>query len=329
MEEEEDEAKCDCPAGIPAWVMTFADLMSLLMCFFVLLLSFAEMDIQKFKQVKGSLNEAFGVQRVVSASEIPKGTSLIAEEFSSAAPEHTLINEVRQITTDDTKQTLEFTDALDVSQNEGDQGREKGEEEQISEKTAEDSLKLQAALADEISKGLVEIETQAGAIIIRISEKASFPSGAAKIRNGFIPVLEKLRSALAEVDGSVVVAGHTDDRPIKTARFRSNWELSASRAVSVVHELLAEKLIPRERFIVEGHGDAHPIVSNDTSESRAMNRRVELTIVQKNDANVESELNVTEPDQGEQEIILEPDSNIDTDKPETQEPDPLDAITVG
>lgn len=308
---EDDEIECDCPAGVPAWVMTFADLMSLLMCFFVLLLSFAEMDIQKFKQVKGSLNEAFGVQRDVSASDTPKGTSLIAEEFSSAAPQHTLINEVRQVTTDDTKQTLEFTDALDDSQSNGEQGQQQNQE--ISEKTAQDSLKLQKALEQEIEKGLVEIETQSGAIIIRISEKASFPSGAAKIRNGFIPVLEKLRGALAEVGGSVIVAGHTDDRPIKTARFRSNWELSASRAVSVVHELLAEKILPRERFIVEGHGDAHPIVSNDTRESRAMNRRVELTIVQKNDANVEADMNVTEPevDQG------------------TQEPDPLDAITVG
>jgi len=323
--EEEDEAKCDCPAGIPAWVMTFADLMSLLMCFFVLLLSFAEMDIQKFKQVKGSLNEAFGVQRQVEASETPKGTSLIADEFSSAAPDRTLVNEVRQQTTDDTKQTLEFTDALEDSKNEGDQGQAKGQEaEQISEKTAEDSLKLQAALAEEIAKGLVEIETQPGAIIIRISEKASFPSGAAKIRNGFIPVLEKLRGALAEVEGSVVVAGHTDDRPIKTARFRSNWELSASRAVSVVHELLVEDVLPRERFIVEGHGDAHPITDNDTRDSRAKNRRVELTIVQKNDANIEKDMNVFDPG-------FEP--RIDQEIPEPvqapSEPDPLDELTFG
>ncbi len=319
--EDDDDVKHDCPAGVPAWVMTFADLMSLLMCFFVLLLSFAEMDIQKFKQVKGSMNEAFGVQRQVDASETPKGTSLIADEFSSAAPDRTLINEVRQVTTDDTKQTLEFTDALEDSKNEGEQGQEKGQEaDKISEKTAEDSLKLQAALAEEISKGLVEIETQPGAIIIRISEKASFPSGAAKIRNGFIPVLEKLRGALSEVEGSVVVAGHTDDRPIKTARFRSNWELSASRAVSVVHELLAEEVLPRERFIVEGHGDAHPITDNDSRESRAKNRRVELTIVQANNANIESDMSVIDP-------------AIDQEIPEPvqipSEPDPLDELTFG
>ena len=318
--EEEEQNKCICPEGIPAWVMTFADLMSLLMCFFVLLLSFAEMDIQKFKQVKGSLNQAFGVQREVSASEIPKGTSLIAEDFSSAAPERTLINEVRQVTTDDTKQTLEFTDALDDPQTDSEQKRQQQQNQEISEKTAMDSLKLKTALAEEIEKGLVEIETQSGAIIIRISEKASFPSGAAKIRHGFIPVLTKLRDALAEVNGKVVVAGHTDDRPIKTARFRSNWELSASRAVSVVHELLAQKLIPRERFVVEGHGDAHPIVDNDTRENRAQNRRVELTIVQENDKNVETEMGVMDPaiDKEIQEPVQVP-----------SEPDPLDEITFG
>lgn len=306
---EEDQDKCDCPTGIPAWVMTFADLMSLLMCFFVLLLSFAEMDIQKFKQVKGSMTEAFGVQREVEASETPKGTSLIAEEFSSATPQHTLINEVRQVTTDDTKQTLEFSDAQDKS-DEGQQDQQQ-KQQQVSEQTAEDSLKLKTALAEEIENGLVEIETQTGAIIIRISEKASFPSGAAQIRNGFIPVLTKLREALTEVNGKVVVAGHTDDRPIKTARFRSNWELSASRAVSVVHELLEENLIPRERFIVEGHGDAHPIVANDSDENRAMNRRVELTIVQENDANVQTDMSVINSDQ------------------ETSEPDPLNEIPLG
>ncbi len=285
--DEEEECKCP-PPGLPAWMGTFADLMSLLMCFFVLLLSFAEMDIQKFKQVKGSMSEAFGVQREVSADETPKGTSLIAEEFSSAAPQKTLVNEVRQQTTESNKQTLEFTDALEKSDSSDQMEQEK--KQQVSEKTAKDSLKLKTALAEEIENGLVEVESQDGAIMIRISEKASFSSGAAQIRNSFLPVLIKLRDALLEVKGQVVVAGHTDDRPIRTARFRSNWELSASRAVSVVHQLLEEDVIPRDRFIVEGHGDAHPLVPNDTSENRAINRRVELTIVQENDGDQEVDI---------------------------------------
>ena len=75
--------------GIPAWVVTFADLMSLLMCFFVLLLSFSEIDAQKFKQIAGELSKAFGVQREVPALEIPQGTSPIFDKFSPAPPEPT------------------------------------------------------------------------------------------------------------------------------------------------------------------------------------------------------------------------------------------------
>ena len=82
-----DEPPVKAPdAGAPAWIMTFADLMSLLMCFFVLLLAFSEMDALKFKQLAGSMKMAFGVQRDVKAKEIPKGTSVIAKEFSPGKP---------------------------------------------------------------------------------------------------------------------------------------------------------------------------------------------------------------------------------------------------
>ena len=75
-------AKCKCPPpGLPGYMGTFADLMSLLMCFFVLLLSFAEMDVQKFKQIAGSMEKAFGVQNILEVKDIPKGTSVIAQEF--------------------------------------------------------------------------------------------------------------------------------------------------------------------------------------------------------------------------------------------------------
>ncbi|MCV6605027.1 MAG: type VI secretion system protein TssL, partial [Porticoccaceae bacterium] len=82
-----EQADDDAPAGLPAWLATFADLMSLLMCFFVLLLSFSEMDVQKYKQVAGSMKDAFGVQNEINVKDIPKGTSIIAREFSPARPD--------------------------------------------------------------------------------------------------------------------------------------------------------------------------------------------------------------------------------------------------
>ncbi|NNL99327.1 MAG: OmpA family protein, partial [Gammaproteobacteria bacterium] len=117
-------------------------------------------------------------------------------------------------------------------------------------------------------------------IIVRIREKGSFPSGTDRLRKGFMPVVGKLKNALAGTDGQIVVAGHTDDIPIKTSRFRSNWDLSAARAVTVVHELTGNKGLDPNRFVVEGRGDAYPLVPNDSSANRALNRRVELTIVQ-------------------------------------------------
>ena len=102
MIEEEDVAP-----GTPAWMATFADLMSLLMCFFVLLLSFSEMDLQKYKQVAGSMKNAFGVQNQVKVMDIPKGTSIIAQEFSPGRPQPTLLDTVNQFTTETTKPSLQ------------------------------------------------------------------------------------------------------------------------------------------------------------------------------------------------------------------------------
>lgn len=275
--DEQAPPKDDDEAG-GGWIMTFADLMSLLMCFFVLLLSFAEMDLNKFKAIAGSLKLAFGVQREVKAPDTPVGTSIIAQEFSPGRPQPTAINEVRQSTMDANKQTLEFTDALenDSGQGEGADGAKQARNEE----TLADAKTLMEALAEEIDQGMIQIETVGTKIIIRIREKASFPSGDATFRKSFLPAIAKLRESLNEVDGRIVVAGHTDDIPIKTARFRSNWELSSSRAVSVVHELLAGATLDPARFVIEGHGDAHPLTTNDTPENRALNRRVEMTIEQ-------------------------------------------------
>ena len=105
---DEDEQAPKCPSCPPAWLATFADLMSLLMCFFVLLLSFSEMDALKFKQLAGSMSQAFGVQRDVKTKDIPKGTSIIAKEFTPGRPTPTVLKVMRQHTTDELKKNLDF-----------------------------------------------------------------------------------------------------------------------------------------------------------------------------------------------------------------------------
>ncbi len=274
---------CDCPPcdeGLPPWLATFADLMALLMCFFVLLLSFAEMDVLKFKQVAGAMKLAFGVQRIVKATEIPKGTSAIAKQYSPGTPtEVTPLEIMREQTTDDTKTNLDYTDS--TSRNDG--GLSETEIDAIAQENAqreaqEELEELQDELAVAIGDGLLEIEAFNDRVLIRIRERGSFGSGQAELKQGFLPILKLIAGVLNQRDGLFIIAGHTDDIPIETKRFRSNWDLSAARAASVVHFFIKEGDIDPERMEIRAMADNEPIVPNDSWENRATNRRIEISV---------------------------------------------------
>ncbi len=261
-----DERPCKkCAPGAPAWVMTFADLMSLLLAFFVLLFSFSELDKQKFKELSGSMRDAFGVQREIRVREPPKGVNIIAREFSPGRPEPTPLNVVRQQTTADLRPHLVVARRTQTAR-----------EDHLLELHARF---VRQQLAEEIRRGVVEVETEGQRVIIRIRERSSFASGSADLQPGFEPVMDKIGTVLREIGGTVVVAGHTDNVPIHTPRFQSNWELSASRAATVLHGIVASSGEAESRFQLEGHADTQAVDSNDTPEGRARNRRVEITLV--------------------------------------------------
>ncbi len=277
----------DCPVceeGLPPWLATFADLMSLLMCFFVLLLSFAEMDVLKYKQVAGAMKLAFGVQRDVKATEIPKGTSVIAQQYSPGKPtEVTPLEIMREKTTDDTKTNLDYTDS--TSRN--DQSLATAEAiaaAHAQQMAREEAEELQKELASAIGDGLLEVEGFNDRVLIRIREKGSFGSGKADLKPAFKPILEQIAAVLKQRDGHFIIAGHTDDIPIETKQFRSNWDLSAKRAASVVHFFILQGIDP-ERMEIRAHSDNQPLVPNDSWENRATNRRVEISVLH---GNVES-----------------------------------------
>lgn len=265
-------------AGVPAWVMTFADLMTLLMCFFVLLLAFSEMDVAKFKQLSGSMREAFGVQADIEVRSIPKGTSIIAQEFSPGRPDPTALNQVRQFTVDSNQNTLDVLE------------RRKQDEED----TEAHARRIRAALRDEIQNGDVAVQTEGAKVIIHVLENASFDSGLADVKAQFVPVLDKIASLIDNNSGQVTVSGHTDNVPISNERFRSNWELSTSRAVSVAHQILETAEVSPGRFIVSGHADTRPRADNETSENRAKNRRVDISIVRGNELDEVQQISVEE-----------------------------------
>lgn len=285
----EDEVEAPDPPGMPAWVMTFADLMSLLMCFFVLLLSFSQMDLSKFKKVAGSMENAFGVQRQIVAYEIPKGTSVIAREFSPGKPTPTPLQEIRQMTIEELRQTLDFDEIrtegkrkqreeFDRVASEEKLGSNQSKDQAVEAEVQEMAKQVAELMSEQILDGSLEVEAEDQRIIIRILEQGSFASGEDVIRPSFVPVLEKITSLLEKMPGKITIAGHTDDVPIYTSRFRSNWELSASRAVSVAHQLVNNGKIHKNRITVSGYADTKPLFANDSDQHRQQNRRVEIVM---------------------------------------------------
>ncbi|TKB55556.1 flagellar motor protein MotB [Ferrimonas aestuarii] len=274
-------------AGAPAWMATFADLMSLLMCFFVLLLAFSEMDVLKFKQIAGSMKYAFGVQNKLEVKDIPKGTSVIAQEFRPGRPEPTPIEVINQKTIDFTKDHLDVQagDEQVSGSEQTSQGKETGGGSADSAEQAQDSnnqlaQQLAQQLSEHVQEGAIEIESLGQQIIIRIREKGAFPENSAFLQPRFRPVIEAVANLLKDVPGIVTVTGHTDNTVISNELYRSNWELSAQRAVSVAHEMIKVKGFDQDRMEVIGKAGSEPLASNDDAAGRSKNRRVEIAITQ-------------------------------------------------
>ncbi|MCB9728891.1 MAG: OmpA family protein [Deltaproteobacteria bacterium] len=240
------------PVGAPAWMATFADMATLLMSFFVLLLAFSEMDVVKYKAVSGSMKKALGVKTDSFEVTLPEGPP--SEQADLRGVEEP--KEQKEVGTVEVEHDLE--------------------------KLSPEALLIRQRFAEELEDKRLEIEVLPDRIIIRLPEQGVFPSGSAALDDSFLPILGKIRGELAEIPGSIVVAGHTDDVPIATARFRSNWDLSAARASSVVHVLLSpeadDEYIDPRRVVAQGYADTRPLVPNEDAESRARNRRVDIIL---------------------------------------------------
>lgn len=286
--------KCP-PVGLPAWMGTFADMMALLMCFFVLLLSFSEMDVLKFKQISGSMKFAFGVQNKIEVKDIPKGTSVIALEFRPGRPDPTPIETIQQQTIEMTQQMLEFQAGNEDSA--GGRQKQRGEQkggvaqqtasEQSSamskasqEETKEKMKKVAQQLEKEILDGAIEMESLGQQITIRIRENGSFAAGSAFLQPQFKPILRKIGILLADMPGEIEISGHSDSQQISNELYRSNWDLSAQRAVAVAEEIRKAPGFDESRMSVVGKADTAPLLGEDDANARGRNRRVEIAVKQ-------------------------------------------------
>jgi chemotaxis protein MotB len=225
----------EAPAGDgAAWMATFADMMTLLLCFFILLLSFATMDVQKFRDAMGSIQEALGVQfehdgefEAIASSPL----QLDAEEGSGA------IGEDRAL--------------LD---------------------------ELNAAIAEEGMDDQIGAEIDGRGVVVRIDGQVLYPLGNAELKPEADPILTRIAALVRGTEHRVMIEGHTDDIPIRTARYPSNWELSTARAIAAMRFMVDEN-VPAERVGVAGYADLRPLEPNDSETHRAANRRVEFVFI--------------------------------------------------
>jgi chemotaxis protein MotB len=139
--------------------------------------------------------------------------------------------------------------------------------------------RIRAAVSKADAAGGVQVSDTAQGVVVSLPEAGAFPLGQADLSQAARRVIRELADVLLTEDGEIRVEGHTDNAPIATSRFASNWELSAARATEVIRFLIAQGAIPAERLSAGGYGEFRPIAPNDTPEHRARNRRVDIIIL--------------------------------------------------
>ena len=249
------------PKGAPAWQSTFADLMNLLLCFFVMLFAMSDVDKQKFELIAASFTQSFsvftgGAQAVGDGILISNGVSQL--------------NELDEYMT---------TMGKAAEQNTEDQDKwEEIEEEQLKESEALSEL-IEEALQEQGMEGMVDVDFTSQYVSLTLNGALLFDSGSAQIKMDSLPILDKIGIILKKYGKSIIeIEGHTDNVPIHTSRFADNNELSSARALSVFNYLIENAGLDPAMVKHTGRGEYVPIADNSTEVGRAKNRRVEIKI---------------------------------------------------
>jgi chemotaxis protein MotB len=192
IEEEEEECPKCPPVGAPAWMATFADMATLLMAFFVLILSFAEFNVPKFKQISGSLKNAFGVQKIVPIVEQPKGTTVLSLNFSPS-PAKSVTNEMTQQTTETTKPELESQTKTKDSDGSGEK-----------QSDAEDLVK---ALQEAVARGDIQVETLGENVVVNFTPTEADQKDLPQLLQQTLNAIEKAKAATGKSEQDVLFGG--------------------------------------------------------------------------------------------------------------------------
>ncbi|MGA2852482.1 MAG: flagellar motor protein MotB [Terracidiphilus sp.] len=232
------------------WLVSYADFITLLFAFFVVLYSASKADQKKQAQVSSSINAAFRVLGFFGNSNGSPGNTGDA----SATDQPVLLPNI-----------VVGEHVLSPSKVQEDLGQIRREMEQL--------------LSNQIAKNTVSVQMGRDGLIISLREAGFFNSGSATPRPETLPTIRLIAVALGRTPYDLRIEGHTDNIPIHTAEFDSNWELSSARATRIARLFLDLKAIHPERISAAGYAEFHPVASNDTAEGRAQNRRVDLVVL--------------------------------------------------
>ena len=259
--------------GLPAWQGTFGDLMNLLLCFFVLLFSMANMDAAKFEEVAASFSNAFGI---FSGGEMAIGQgALIGDGVSQLSALSSYITSMGLA------QSGEDSDSEETAIGEMEQKEllEAAEEEQM-EASEELAEKIEAALEAGDVDNEVSLNYTSQYVQLTIQGSILFDSGKTDIKDDAIPVIDKVGQILETyAGGTIEIEGHTDNVPMSSGgKYANNDELSSGRALSIFYYLCENTNLDPANIVHTGRGEYSPIADNSTDEGRARNRRVEIKI---------------------------------------------------
>jgi OmpA family. len=238
--------------GAPRWLTTYSDMVTLVLCLFVLLYSMSQVDILKFRQAVQSFQNRSIFQFYPSVINLESdGTSSQAIDWE----------------TDGGNDETPDSDS-----------RRNGEG-MNSEELSELLQQIAQFIEESDLKGVVVATRTERGVVLVLPETVLFNTGEAEILDSAVPFLNRVAGLLKKIPNIVKVEGHTDSRPISSYRYPSNWELSTARASSVIRFFIEKHGLDPSRFIAAGYGDTRPVAPNDTEENMQKNRRVEIVIM--------------------------------------------------
>ena len=266
------------PPGSPAWMSTYGDMVTLLLCFFVLLYSMSTIDASKFEALAASFSQTFSI---FTAGSTAIGDGVLISNGVSQ------LNELSEYfnTTGLTADSDENTDQLDSENTNPDKewsnvsSAEQFLEQEGLKESEELAEKIEEAVKENNMADVVDIQFTAQYVELTLKGALLFESGSASLKEDILPTIDKVGLILQKYStGTVEIEGHTDNVPITGGKYASNDELSSARALSVFNYLIDTTNLNPAYIKHAGRGEYAPIADNSTPEGRAKNRRVEIRI---------------------------------------------------